>query len=170
MHARMVEQIAETDDALTLKYLDGEEISVDELRAALRRATIAGKATPVLCGSSLRNKGVQPMLDAVVDYLPSPLDIPPVARHQPGTDEEVAAPGRPTTSRWRRWCSRSSPTPTWAGWPTSGSTRARSPRARRVYNSTKGKRERIGRLIRMYADRREDIDEVLAGDIAAVLG
>ena len=90
--ARMVEQIAETDDELTMKYLEGEQISEEELKAALRRAVIAGKATPVFCGSSLRNKGVQPVLDAVIDYLPSPVDIPPVKGTHPRTEEEIERP------------------------------------------------------------------------------
>jgi elongation factor G len=94
MRARLVEQIAETDDDLTLKYLEGQDISIAELKAALRRAVIAGKATPVFCGSSLRNKGVQPLLDAVIDYLPSPGDIPPVVGTHPHTQAEVIRPAR----------------------------------------------------------------------------
>ncbi len=92
MRERMVEQIAETDDDLTFKYLEGEAISVDELRAALRRAVIAGKCTPVFCGSSLRNKGVQPLLDAVVDLLPSPVEVPAVKGIDPRSGDEVERP------------------------------------------------------------------------------
>jgi elongation factor G len=88
--AQLVERIAEVDDDLTVKFLEGEEISIDELKAGLRRAVLAGQATPVFCGSSLRNKGVQPVLDAVIDYLPSPLDIPAVT----GTDLEYRRAGR----------------------------------------------------------------------------
>jgi elongation factor G len=169
MRGRMVEQIAETDEELTLRYLDGAQISVDELRAALRRATIAGKATPVLCGSSLRNKGVQPMLDAVVDYLPSPMDIPDVHGTKPDSQEVATRPARddaPLSALVFKivtdpYVGRLAYFRVYSGKITQGSM---------VFNSTKGKRERVGRLIRMYADHREDITEVLAGDIAAVLG
>jgi elongation factor G len=169
MRGRMVEQIAETDEELTLRYLDGAQIGVDELRAALRRATIAGKATPVLCGSSLRNKGVQPMLDAVVDYLPSPVDIPDVHGTKPDSDAVVTRAARddaPLSALVFKivtdpYVGRLAYFRVYSGKITQGSM---------AYNSTKGKRERVGRLLRMYADHREDIAEVLAGDIAAVLG
>ena len=169
LRARMVEQIAETDEELTLRYLDGAEISVAELRAALRRATIAGKATPVLCGSSLRNKGVQPMLDAVVDYLPSPADMADVHGTKPDLETVVTRPARDDAPLGALvfkivtdpYVGRLAYFRVYSGKITQGSM---------VFNSTKGKRERVGRLIRMYADHREDIQEVLAGDIAAVLG
>ncbi|MEW6569408.1 MAG: elongation factor G [Chloroflexota bacterium] len=167
--AKMVEHIVETDDALTQHYLDGEAISAEELRLSLRRAVIAGKMTPVLCGSSLRNKGVQPLLDAVVDYLPSPADIPPVRGVRPGSNEEVtrkAEDNAPPSALVFKivtdpYVGRLAYLRVYSGKITQGST---------VYNSTKGKRERVGRLLRMYADRREDIGEVMAGDIAAILG
>jgi len=169
LRARMVEQIAETDEELTLKYLDGEEMTVDELRAALRRATIAGRATPVLCGSSLRNKGVQPMLDAVIDFLPSPADIADATGTKPGSDEIQTRPPRDDAPLGALvfkivtdpYVGRLAYFRVYSGKINQGSM---------VYNSTKGKRERVGRLIRMYADRREDVPEILAGDIAAVLG
>jgi elongation factor G len=167
--ARMVEQIAELDEALTLKYLEGHEISIDELKAALRRAVIHGKATPVLCGSALKNKGVQNMLDAVVDYLPSPIDIPPVHGKNPNKDEEETRPASedaPLSALVFKivsdpYVGRLAYFRVYSGKLKQGST---------VLNSVRGKRERVGRLIRMYADRREEIDEILAGDIAAVLG
>jgi len=168
--ARMVEQIAETDEDLTHLYLDGKPIGLEALRAALRRATIAGKATPVLCGSSLRNKGVQPLLDAVVDFLPSPLDIPAVTGTRPDDGGELvireAKDSAPLSALVFKivtdpYVGRLAYFRVYSGKITQGSN---------VYNSTKGKRERVGRLIRMYADRREDVDEILAGDIAAVLG
>ena len=87
-HEELVERLAETDDDLTIKYLEGEEITSDELRRALRQATLASEVTPVLCGSSLRNKGVQPLLDAIVDYLPSPIDVPPISGVNPYTKKE----------------------------------------------------------------------------------
>jgi elongation factor G len=167
--ARMIEQIVETDDELTLRYLDGEKIQAEELRGSLRRAVIAGRATPVYCGSSLRNKGVQPLLDAVVEYLPSPLEIPAVRGVKPGTEEEVIRPPEdeaPLSALVFKivtdpYVGRLAYLRVYSGKITQGST---------VYNSTKGRRERVGRLIRMYADRREDIPEVMAGDIAAILG
>jgi elongation factor G len=167
--AQMIEQIAETDDPLTEKYLEGEAISVEELKAALRRAVLAGKATPVFCGSSLRNKGVQPLLDAVIDYLPSPQDVPDVVGIKPGTEEQLSRPpeeSAPLSALVFKivtdpYVGRLAYFRVYSGKLTKGST---------VYNSSSDKRERIGRLLRMYADHREDIDEVLAGDIGAVLG
>jgi elongation factor G len=164
----MVEAIAETDDDLTLKYLEGESIGVDELRAALRRAILANKATAVFCGSSLKNKGVQPMLDAVIEYLPSPLDVPAVKATRPSNDEEVerhADPNAPLAALVFKivsdpYVGRLAYFRVYSGTISTGTT---------VLNSSKNKRERIGRLIRMYADRREDIEKVEAGDIAAVL-
>ena len=166
---RMVEQIAETDDDLTMKYLEGEEITVEELKAALRRATIRGELTPVYCGSSLKNKGVQPLLDAVVDFLPSPLDIAEVHGIDPRTAEEVTRPpsdDAPLAALVFKivtdpYVGRLAYFRVYSGKITQGS---------QVYNATRRKRERIGRLLRMYADRREDVTEVLAGDIGAVLG
>ncbi|MDW8326868.1 MAG: elongation factor G [Anaerolineales bacterium] len=165
---RMIEAIAELDDHLTEKYLEGEEISVDELRQGLRRATLLGKCNPVFCGAALKNKGVQPVLDAVVDYLPSPLDIPPVKAIDPKTDalvERRTDPNGPLAALVFKIVSdpfvgRLAYFRVYSGTLTTGST---------VLNSTKNKRERIGRLLRMYADRREEIDSVSAGDIAAVL-
>jgi elongation factor G len=167
--ARMIEQIAETDDELTMKFLEGEEMSVEELKAALRRAVIAGKANPVFCGSSLRNKGVQPVLDAVIDYLPSPADIPAVRGTHFKTDEELDLPAEdnaPLSALVFKivtdpYVGRLAYFRVYSGTLKQGST---------VFNATKDRRERVGRLIRMYADRREDIDEVMAGDIGAVLG
>lgn len=168
MRDQMVEKIAETDDELTTKFLEGEEISADELRAALRRATIERKIVPVFCGAALKNKGVQPLLDAIVYYLPSPLDKPPVAGINPDTEEQetraldandpfsalafkiVADPyGRLAFFR------------VYSGRVKTGSY---------ILNSTKGKKERVGRIVRLHADKREDVEEVSAGDIAAMVG
>jgi elongation factor G len=169
MRERMVEQIAETDDELTLKYLEGETMTIEELKAALRQAVIIGEATAVFCGSSLRNKGVQPLLDGVIDYLPSPDDIPPVKGISPRNDEEVERPAlddAPFSGLVFKivtdpYVGRLAYIRIYSGKMTQGSM---------VYNSTKDRRERIGRLLRMYADRREDVTEVLAGDIGAILG
>jgi elongation factor G len=166
---RMVESIAETDEGLTNKYISGEKISNPELKGALRRAVISGKATPVFCGSSLRNKGVQPLIDAIVDYLPSPAEIPPVIGKHPISGESIeqkAEDDAPLSALVFKivtdpYMGRLAYIRVYSGKLSQGST---------VYNSVKQRRERIGRLLRMYADRREDIQEVLAGDIGAVLG
>jgi elongation factor G len=168
--AQMVERIAELDDELTVKYLEGEEISVDELKAALRKAVIENRATPVFCGSSLKNKGVQILLDAVIDYLPSPLDIPAVKGTDPDNpDTIIELPARddaPLSALVFKivtdpYVGRLAYFRVYSGVVTQGQM---------VLNSTKGKRERIGRLIRMHADHREDVTEIRAGDIGAVLG
>jgi len=169
MRERMVEQIAETDDDLTLKYLNAEEISEDELQDALRKAVISGSITPVYCGTSLKNKGVQPLLDAVIKFLPSPLDIPPVQGIRPSDEmavERIADISAPLSALVFKivtdpYVGRLAYLRVYSGRIKQGSS---------VYNSTRQKKERIGRLIRMYADRREDITEASAGDIAAVLG
>jgi elongation factor G len=169
MRDRMVEKIAETDEELTLKFLEGEEISAEELVSALRNAVITGKATPVYCGSSLKNKGVQPLLDAVIDLLPSPAEIPAVTGYNPHNEallERPAEDDAPLSALVFKivtdpYVGRLAYFRVYSGKISQGST---------VYNSTKDRRERIGRLIRMYADRREEVKEVLAGDIGAVLG
>jgi elongation factor G len=169
MREQMVESIAETDDDLTLKYLEGEKITVEELKSALRRAVIAGVITPVYCGTSLRNKGVQPLLDAVVEYLPSPLDIPAVKGLKPDSEDELkrtADDMAPFSALVFKivtdpYVGRLAYLRIYSGKVNQGAA---------VYNPTKGRKERIGRLIRMYADRREDIKDASAGDIAAVLG
>ncbi|MDH3942651.1 MAG: elongation factor G [Anaerolineae bacterium] len=169
MRERMVEAIAETNDDLTLKYLEGEEITVPELKSALRQAVIENKATPVFLGSALKNKGVQPLLDGVVEYLPSPLDIPAVKGFHPKTEEELERPAdasEPLSALVFKivtdpYVGRLSYFRVYSGKVISGES---------VYNPVKGKRERIGRLLRMYADRREEVKEIQAGDIGAVLG
>ncbi len=165
----MVERIAELDDALTVKYLEGAKISNDELKAVLRKAVIDNRATPIFCGSSLRNKGVQPVLDAVIDYLPSPQDVPPVVGTDPRTNEKVELPPEddaPLSALVFKivtdpYVGRLAYFRIYSGTLSQGQM---------VSNPTKGKRERIGRLLRMYADHRDDITEVRAGEIAAVLG
>ncbi len=169
MRGQMVEKIAELDDELIVKYLDGDEISVDELKAGLRREVIASLATPVFCGTSLKNKGVQPVLDAVIDYLPSPCDVPPVKGTDLITNEEISFPtedNAPLTALVFKivtdpYVGRLAYFRVYSGTITQSAM---------VYNPTKGKKERIGRLLHMYADRREDVTEVYAGDIAATLG
>ncbi len=165
----MVERIAELDDTLTVKYLEGKEINIDELKSALRQAVLTSKAAPVFCGSSLRNKGVQLVLDAVIDYLPSPLDVPPVHGTDPRNDEVVELPPKDDAILSALvfkivtdpYVGRLAYFRVYSGTVNQGQM---------VTNSTKGKRERIGRLLRMYADHREDVTEVRAGDIVAALG
>ncbi|GIV66939.1 MAG: elongation factor G [Chloroflexota bacterium] len=170
MRAIMVEKIAEFEDELIIKFLEGEEISVEELKQVLRRAVIANKATPVFCGSSLRNKGVQPILDAIIDYLPSPRDIPPVKGVDPENHDRVierpADDDAPMSALVFKivsdpYVGRLAYFRVYSGKVVQGET---------VLNSSKNRKERIGRMVRMYADRREDITEVYAGDIGAVLG
>ncbi|MCJ7661729.1 MAG: GTP-binding protein, partial [Anaerolineales bacterium] len=169
LRARLVEKIAETDEDLTIKYLEGEEISIDELKTALRRAVIANQATPVYCGSSLRNKGVQPLLDSIIEFLPSPVDVPPVTGFHPITEEvEVreADDDAPLSALVFKivsdpYVGRLAYFRVYSG---------KIKQSSMVFNSTKGRRERIGRLLRMYADRREEVAEVAAGDIGAILG
>ena len=166
---KLIEAVAETDEELMMKYLEGEEITEAELKAAIRKATINVEFFPVLCGSAFKNKGVQMMLDAVIDYLPSPLDIPAIKGVNPDTDEEEERPasddepfaalafkimtdpfvGRLTFFR------------VYSGVLNSGSY---------VLNTSKGKRERIGRILQMHANHRNEIETVYAGDIAAAVG
>ncbi|NLM53075.1 MAG: elongation factor G [Firmicutes bacterium] len=166
---KMLEAAAEFDEELMMLYLEGEEISEELIRKALRKGTCEVKLVPVLCGSSYRNKGVQPLLDAVVYYLPSPLDVPPVQGVRKGTDEVVERPadddapfsalafkimsdpyvGKLTFAR------------VYSGRLSSGSY---------VYNSTKDKRERVGRILRMHANHREEVKEIVSGDIVAIVG
>lgn len=168
-HAAMLEKIAELDDDLTVKFLEGDDLSIDELKAALRKGILENRATAVFTGSSLKNKGVQQVLDAVIDYLPSPLDIAAVKGTNPNNGEEVTRPAEddaPMSALVFKivtdpYVGRLAYFRVYSGRLATGTM---------VYNSVKGRKERIGRLIRMYADRREDIQEVLAGDIAAVLG
>jgi elongation factor G len=165
----MIERIAETDDELTMKFLEGEEISNAELMVALRHATINNELVPVLCGTSLRNKGIQPLLNAVVRYLPSPKDVPSVVGVKPNTEEEITRdpdPKQPFAALVFKivtdpYVGRLAYVRVYSGTLEAGTT---------VYNSTKGHRERIGRLLQMYADKREEIKACDAGDIAAVVG
>ncbi|MEA3374600.1 MAG: elongation factor G [Chloroflexota bacterium] len=166
---RAVEQIVETDDGLMMRYLEGEELSPVQLREALRRATLSGRLQPVLCGSALRNKGIQPLLDAVVDYLPSPTNIPPVEGVNPYTDKVETRPADPDAPlaalvfkiATDPYVGRLAYLRVYSGELATGT---------RVTNSVKERKERIGRLVRMFADRREEIDVLRAGDIGATVG
>ncbi len=166
---RLLEAVADVDDDVAHKYLEGEEITEAEIKHGIRLATLQYKWVPILCGSALKNKGVQPMLDAVVDYLPSPLDVPPVIGLRPGTDVEMLK--TPDDSEpFSALAFKIAADPfvgklaffrVYSGTLRSGSY---------VLNATKGKKERIGRILQMHANHREEIDIVYAGDIAAAVG
>jgi elongation factor G len=166
----MIEKIAELDDELIMKFLEAQEITVPEMKVALRKGVLENRAYPVFCGSSLKNKGVQVLLDAVIDYLPSPADIPAVQATDPKNEDAVielpADDSAPLSALVFKivtdpYVGRLAYVRIYSGVLSQGQT---------VQNSTKGKKERIGRLIRMHADHREDVTEVRAGDIGAVLG
>ena len=168
-HAEMVEAIAETDDALMEKFLEDEELTIDELKKALRAATIANDLVPVCCGTAYRNKGVQKLLDAIVDYMPSPIDIPPIDGIDPETGEETVRHSS-DTEPFSALAFKIATDPfvgklcffrVYSGTVDAGAT---------VYNSTKGKSERMGRILMMHANHRQDIETCYAGDIAAAVG
>lgn len=167
--AMLLERVAETDDALASDFLDGRESSVQEIRRALRQATLDSKLVPVLCGSALHNKGVQPILDAVIQHLPSPLDVPAIEGINPKTDQVEARPAEeegPFSALAFKIASdpyvgRLAYVRVYSGTLRTGT---------RVSNATKERKERVGRLLRMHANAQEDIEAVYAGDIAAVIG
>ena len=168
-HDKMVEAIASTDDDLMMKYLEGEEITVDELKAALRKATIANQIVPVVCGTSYRNKGVQKLLDAIVDFMPSPLDIPAIKGVNPRTEEEEERPAS-DEEPFSALAFKIMTDPfvgklcffrVYSGVVNAGDT---------VLNSTRDKKERLGRILQMHANDRKEIEACYSGDIAAVVG
>ena len=171
-HAALLEHVAETDETLLEKYLGGEELTIEEIKGAIRKSTIANTMVPVVCGTSYRNKGVQKLLDAIVDYMPSPLDIPPIkgidpelpegenetVRHSSDDEPFAALAFKIATDPFiGRLCFIR----VYSGTITAGST---------VYNSCKHGKERFGRIVLMHANHREDVDQIYAGDIAAVIG
>ena len=166
---KMVEAIASTDDELMMKYLEGEELTIDELKVALRKATIDNAIVPVVCGTSYRNKGVQKLLDAVIDYMPAPTDIEAIRGVNPKTEEEearISSDNEPFSALAFKimtdpFVGKLCYFRVYSGVVNSGDT---------VYNSTKGKTERLGRILQMHANERKDIDCCYAGDIAAAIG
>jgi elongation factor G len=167
--AAMIEAVADLDDELTTKYLEGEEITIEEIRRALRLGTLQNRIVPVLTGSALKNKGIQPMLDAVVHYLPSPLDVPPIVGRDPRTDAEVTR-AVDDKAPFAALCFKIAADPyvgklaffrVYSGRLKTGSY---------VYNASKDRKERIGRIVELHANHREEIEEVSAGDIAAAVG
>ncbi|MGN0710945.1 MAG: elongation factor G [Anaerovoracaceae bacterium] len=166
---KLIESVAECDEELTMKFLEGEELTTKEIKDTIRKATIAGEMVPVTCGSAYRNKGVQMMLDAVIDYMPSPLDIPAIKGINPETgeeDERKASDDEPFAALAFKimadpFVGKLAFFRVYSGTISSGSY---------VYNSTKGKKERIGRILQMHANKREEIEMVYSGDIAAAVG
>lgn len=165
----LIEAVAEQDEELMMKYLDGEELTIDEIKMGIRKGVIANAIVPVTCGSSYKNKGVQPMIDAVVDYMPSPLDIPAIKGTNPETGEDMERPAddnAPMSALAFKiatdpFVGRLAFTRVYSGIMKSGSY---------VYNSTKGKKERIGRLVKMHANHREEVEELRSGDLGAIVG
>ena len=167
--AELLENIAEHDEELMEKYLEGEELTEEEIKRAIRTATIANAMNPVLCGSAYKNKGVQPLLDAIVDYMPAPIDVPDIKGVDPQTDEPTtrkSSDEEPFAALAFKiatdpYVGKLAFTRVYSGTVESGSY---------VYNSTKGKRERIGRILMMHANKREEIEKAYAGDIVAIIG
>ncbi|BCV23148.1 elongation factor G [Moorella sp. Hama-1] len=166
---KLLEAVAESDEELMLKYLEGEELTPEEIKTGIRKATIAVKMVPVLCGSSFKNKGVQPLLDAIVDFLPAPTDVPAIQGVDPETgteDERHSSDKEPFAALAFKimadpYVGKLTFFRVYSGTLKSGSY---------VYNSTKGRRERVGRILRMHANHREEVEEAYAGDIAAAVG
>ncbi len=165
----LIEHVAETDDALLEKFFNGEELTIDEIKKGIRTATLALKMTPVVCGTSFKNKGVQKLLDAVIDYMPSPIDVPAIKGTLPGTETEEDRPsddkapfaGLAFKVATDPYVGKITFFRVYSGVLKTGTY---------VYNSTKDEKERIGRLLKMHANNREDVEELYAGDIAAIVG
>ncbi|MBV8180179.1 MAG: elongation factor G [Mycobacterium sp.] len=167
---KLLEAVAETDEALLEKYVGGDELSVDEIKGAIRKLTISSEAYPVLCGSAFKNKGVQPMLDAVIDYLPSPLDVPPAEGHVPGKEDELITRNPSIDEPFSALAFKVATHPffgkltyvrVYSGTVESGS---------QVINATKGKKERLGKLFQMHSNKENPIERASAGHIYAVIG
>jgi len=166
----LLERVAESDDTLMEKYLEGDELTVEELKAGIRALTISGQVNPVLCGTAFKNKGVQPMLDAVLDYLPSPLDVPPTEGHRPGHDEDIVVRPADASAPFSALAFKIASHPffgkltyvrVYSGHVSGGS---------QVVNSTKGKKERIGKLFQMHSNKENPVDAASAGHIYAMIG
>ncbi|MDP3766661.1 MAG: elongation factor G, partial [Dehalococcoidia bacterium] len=166
---RLIERAAEVDDQLMISYVEGHEVTAMELKKALRRATLSAQATPVLCGAALRQKGIPPLLDAVVDFLPAPSDVPAIVGHDPASGELQERPADDSAPFCALafkivtdpYVGRLAYLRVYSGHAAEGTS---------IFNTARGKKERFGRLLRMHANHREDISEVFAGDIAAAIG
>ena len=168
-HDKLLEQVAECDEDLMMKYLEGEELTEKEIKDTIRKQTIANEMVPVMCGSAYKNKGVQPLLDGIIDYMPSPVDVPPIKGVNPDTEEEEERPSD-DKAPFAALAFKIMTDPyvgklaffrVYSGTLESGSY---------VYNANKGQKERIGRILQMHANKRNEIDKVYAGDIAAAVG
>ena len=168
-HGELLEHVAEQDEEIMMKYLDGEELSIDEIKMCIRKSTIANTMVPVVCGTSYRNKGVQKLLDAIIDYMPAPTDVPHIKGINPETGEECERPSS-DDEPFAALAFKIATDPfvgklcffrVYSGVLKAGSN---------VYNASKDKNERIGRILQMHSNHRKDIDEVYAGDIAAAVG
>ncbi len=169
-HQHLVERVAESDDDLMEKYLGGEDLTVAELKAGIRKLTVTSELYPVLCGSAFKNRGVQPMLDAVVDYLPSPLDVPPMIGHKPG-DEDVELTRKPDVGEpFSALAFKVAAHPFFGTLTFIRVYSGRISAGSQVINSTKGKKERIGKLFQMHANKENPVEEALAGHIYAAIG
>ncbi|NUU07000.1 elongation factor G [Leifsonia sp. C5G2] len=168
--AKLIETVAETDDALLEKFFGGEEITVPEIKAAIRKLTVNNEIYPVLCGSAFKNRGVQPMLDAVIDYLPSPLDVPAIEAHNPRDEEQVIMRHADATEPFSALAFKVAVHPFFGRLTYVRVYSGRIDSGAQVVNSTKGKKERIGKIFQMHANKENPVDFVTAGNIYAVIG
>ena len=168
--SRLVEAVAESDDKLLEKYLGGEELTPEEIKSGIRALTISGQAYPVLCGSAVKNKGVQPVLDAVIDYLPSPMDVPPMEGHAPNDEEKVIIREPSATEPFSALAFKVATHPFFGKLTYVRVYSGRVPTGAQVLNSTKGKKERIGKLFQMHSNKENPVDEATAGHIYAFIG
>ncbi len=166
----LVERVAEADDELMEKYLEGEELTVAELKAGIRKLTVDGEVNPVLCGTAFKNKGVQPMLDAVIDYLPSPLDLPPTEGHKPGDDEALLTREPSTKEPFAALAFKIAVHPFFGKLTYVRVYSGEVPSGSQVVNSTKGKKERIGKMFQMHSNKENPVDKASAGHIYAFIG
>ena len=167
---QLIETVAESDEALLEKYLGGEELTIEEIKAAIRKLTISSTLYPVLCGSAFKNKGVQPMLDAVVDYLPTPLDVPSVEGHKPNDEETILTRAAKYEEPFSALAFKISTHPFFGKLTYIRVYSGRISSGAQVVNSTKGKKERIGKIFQMHSNKENPVDEAAAGHIYAVIG
>ena len=168
-HEKLLEALADVDDSLLEKYLDSHEVDINELKAVIRKATISNAIVPAVCGTALKNKGIQKLLDCVIDYLPSPIDIPAMKGIQPNSGQEITREAKddaPLAALAFKimtdpYVGKLTYFRVYSGTLTAGSV---------VYNTGKDKMERVNRILKMHANKREDVNEVYAGDIAAAVG
>jgi len=170
LRAELVETVAEADDALMEKYLEGEELSIAELKSGIRKLTIAGKAFPVMAGSAFKNKGIQPVLDAVLDYLPSPLDVPAVEGHKPGNEEEVDTRPADAKADFSALAFKVATHPFYGKLVYVRVYSGKVAQGEQVLNATKGKKERIGKLFQMHSNKENPVEVASAGHIYAFIG